>query len=350
MGWRLYRRKKSPLWYVDLSAGGRRARKSTGESDRQLAERVAAKLWAEWVPPLAPATKGALTVEEAANRMLGDPHRRRKHPTTERDLARFIAALPPEMLRLPIESSLQAWRSYLGAMTRKDGRPLAPQTLRNRTNYARLILSYARDLGAEVVPSSLQTHKAFTIGTRRAGVPKEDLRALWRTVDDYHDYRLGLVYRLAFYAGLRRGEIAALLWSHVDLRHGTLLAPGSKSARSYQRVPLQSSLAEALRHARDRHGAEGHVVPVWDRWGNPTDTPMTGPTLGHLVRRAKLSGLELPDLHRGRHTLAVSLLEAGVSIEQVSQLLRHSSIAVTQRFYGWSAVLDVAEAVDRISY
>jgi site-specific recombinase XerD len=57
-------------------------------------------------------------------------------------------------------------------------------------------------------------------------------------------------------------------------------------------------------------------------------------TFQSLFKRAGIAGHS----HRLRHLFAVSLLQKGVSIENVSKLLAHQSIRVTERHYAsWVA-------------
>jgi integrase len=53
-----------------------------------------------------------------------------------------------------------------------------------------------------------------------------------------------------------------------------------------------------------------------------------------LRRLFDLSGVPDAHSHRLRHTFAVNLLQAGVSIESVTVLLGHRSIRITERHYG----------------
>jgi integrase len=67
-----------------------------------------------------------------------------------------------------------------------------------------------------------------------------------------------------------------------------------------------------------------------DEIGDPLDPPTVSATFGRLVRAA---GLPRITLHGARHSFATVALEAGVDVLYVSEILGHSSPAVTQSVY-----------------
>jgi integrase/recombinase XerD len=91
-------------------------------------------------------------------------------------------------------------------------------------------------------------------------------------------------------------------------------------------VPLPSATVAALKRLEadgDYFFSSGRAKPQTARanWSRYLDT---------VFATAKVVGAHS---HRFRDTFAVSLLEAGVSIENVSVLLGHSSVRVTERHY-----------------
>jgi integrase len=144
----------------------------------------------------------------------------------------------------------------------------------------------------------------------------------------------------AFYAGLRRGELRALVWSDVDLAsgvihvdrsmtgHGETGAPKSRAGR--RRVPIVAALRDLLiEHKLIARRDEGHV------FGSAGTQPFT-PT---AVRRRALTawrkaGLHPIGLHECRHTFASLLIAAGVNAKAISAYLGHASIQTTFDLYG----------------
>jgi integrase len=169
--------------------------------------------------------------------------------------------------------------------------------------------------------------------------------------------------------GLRRGECLALRWSDdVDLDAGVLrvrdtvqpidgkLSTGPvKTARSRRAIPLSPAMVAMLRRHRVTQLQER--MRAANQW---TDTGLVFTTaLGHVVEprnllrvveaAAKRIGVDGVGAHTLRHSAATAWLEAGVHIRQVSDLLGHSSVAITGDVYGHSAEASARAAVDGLS-
>jgi integrase len=166
--------------------------------------------------------------------------------------------------------------------------------------------------------------------------------------------RLEALYVLALATGMRLGELLALKWSDVNLetqtlqvrstlqrtRQGYVIAqPKTKSSR--RRIALPATAVAALRKHRVRHLEEqvqfggawsGHDLVFCDPIGQPLNGINVLRTQFHgLLRRAGLPRVRFHDL---RHTAATLLLERGVNVKMVSEMLGHSSIAITLSLYG----------------
>lgn len=166
--------------------------------------------------------------------------------------------------------------------------------------------------------------------------------------------RLEALYVLAITGGLRIGELLGLTWRHVDLQAGSLQvvatlarAPSGwalgepKTQRSRRTVMLTPLAVEALRAHRARQVAERlAVADVWvDRDLVFCDT--LGGTLNpeSLSRYAFLqliarAGVPRRRFHDLRHTAATLMLKAGVPLKVVSEMLGHTTIAITADVYG----------------
>ena len=144
----------------------------------------------------------------------------------------------------------------------------------------------------------------------------------------------------AFYAGLRRGELRALLWDDVDLAgglirversmssHGEIGTPKSRAGR--RAVPIVAALRDLLVEHKLVTRRDAGLV-----FGSSARSPFT-PT---AVRRRALTawrraGLEPIGLHECRHTFASLLIAAGVNAKAITAYLGHASIQTTFDLYG----------------
>ncbi len=145
-------------------------------------------------------------------------------------------------------------------------------------------------------------------------------------IDTYADHLSPLV-RLALHTGLRRGELFALRWADVELEAARLTVRGSHAKSGQTRhVPLNT---EALRVLR----AWGPRPPGALVFPSPDDPekPLTDVKTAwlDLMKKAAITGFRFHDL---RHSFASHLVQAGVDLAVVRDLLGHSTIAMTEKY------------------
>jgi integrase len=168
-----------------------------------------------------------------------------------------------------------------------------------------------------------------------------------------------LTVMLAF--GLRRGEALGLHWSALDWESATLkithavkrvrdrtetelrtrLMIGElKTARSRRTLFLTPELVELLRRHRARLAQERMAIgPAWrehdlifpSALGSPLDPDNVSHWFSRICRRA---GLGHWHLHELRHSGASLMLAQGTDLYVVSEVLGHSSVAITKDVYG----------------
>lgn len=165
--------------------------------------------------------------------------------------------------------------------------------------------------------------------------------------------RMHPFFALAIASGMRQGELLALRWRAVDLPRRVVrvvanvsqVAGGQeygepKTKRSRRRISIPLGVAEALREHRLRqHRERLELGPAWvdhglvfcREDGAPLTPGMIYPSLFlRLVRAADLPAIRFHDL---RHTCATILLGRGVNPKVVSEMLGHSSVAITLDIY-----------------
>lgn len=132
------------------------------------------------------------------------------------------------------------------------------------------------------------------------------------------------LFRLAILTGLRRGEILALRWRHVDFNAGLLTVEDSKSGES-RRVPLHPALVDDLRSRRGR--PEAPVIAM------PNGLSPEGSSISHAFKRAARA-IGRPDLrwHDTRHLAGSALLDTGASLPEVAAMLGHKTLVMSRRY------------------
>ncbi len=159
---------------------------------------------------------------------------------------------------------------------------------------------------------------------------------------------------LTLSTGMREDELLALKWQDVDLERATLLVHSNliwtpeghvfeeaKTEHSRRRIGLTRTAIAALR--RHRACQDEERSRLGDAWtdldlvfpnavGRPhSASNLTQRKYRRLVRKAELPYIRFHDL---RHTAATLLIARGVNIKVVSEMLGHSSIAITLGIYG----------------
>ena len=165
--------------------------------------------------------------------------------------------------------------------------------------------------------------------------------------------RYAPLFALLVHTGLRRGEALALGWTDIDLTtrmlrvrgtlarvQGRLLVTEPKTAKSKRFVPLSAPAQRLLREVRaaqnderQRAGSAWHETGFvfTTEFGEPCD-PRNG--LRALKVAATRAGLADAGLHTLRHSAASVMLTHGIPLKVVSDILGHSSIAITGDVYG----------------
>lgn len=186
------------------------------------------------------------------------------------------------------------------------------------------------------------------------------------------DDRFDALYVLAITTGMRQGEMLALRWKDVSLERGTVQVRGTlhwtkgggfsisdpKTKASRRLVQLTAPAVEGLRRQRitqngerllSGKGWEDNGFVFTNARGRPLDAiNVVRRSFKPLLKRAGVPDIRFHDL---RHTAATLLLEQGVHVKYVSEMLGHSTIAVTLDLYSHvtpSMHGEAARAMERV--
>jgi integrase len=148
---------------------------------------------------------------------------------------------------------------------------------------------------------------------------------------------------LALNTGMRRGELLSLQWSDVNLAAKLVTVTGVNAKSGHtRRIPLNAEALAVLEGWQGRQErTDGLVFPGAD--GGRMDN--INRSWRGVASAAKLVDFKFHDL---RHSFASKLVQAGVDLYTVKELLGHSEIAMTEK-YSHLAPDNLRAAVERIA-
>ena len=165
------------------------------------------------------------------------------------------------------------------------------------------------------------------------GLPWKEVRAMIDSIDTCHPdgLRDKAILLLLAMLGLRSGEVRALELDHVDWRAAELRLPYTKT-RCERVLPLVQEVGAALADYV-LHGRPTVDVPqIFLRHGPRPGPINTSNTIIWIIRRHLAgAGIQHPQggAHMLRHSLATRMVNEGVPIKSVADVLGHVSINTT---------------------
>jgi integrase len=140
-----------------------------------------------------------------------------------------------------------------------------------------------------------------------------------RFTKETRDHWLKPMVIIAIESAMRRGELLALEWKHVDQVRRTAHLPMTKNGRS-RTVPLSSRAIRTLQEIP--RSIDGRVFPI-SHW-----------TVEQVFERAsKLAGLAGVHFHDLRHTAATRLAEKVPNLIELAAITGHSNVGMLKRYY-----------------
>jgi integrase len=163
-----------------------------------------------------------------------------------------------------------------------------------------------------------------------------------RLVLDCVSPRFRNFFIVAFFTGMRFGEMAALKWKHVDFRLGVIkvretLVKGEtgppKTKKSVRDIRMLPPVVEAIRDQRRVTMGKSEYVFL-NQYDEPV-LPMS--TNFHVWKPAlKEAGLQPRSLYQTRHTFATLMLDAGEHPGWVQKMMGHETMQmIYEKYYSY---------------
>ena len=347
-----HKREGRTYYYVRYTTPDGKRRKEKAGPRRRDAERLLDRRLGEiartvhdevpWVDPRA--RSSSVSFRDFAARFL-DAHPGRKrsdhYPDTVPRIVRFFGDKP---LRSIGRRDIDGLRESLRVERIRGNRRRSPTTVLKYLRVAHRMFRIAYDW--ELISNNPCAHMTFPSPTKPQDrhLSPAEFRALHAGAPSW--LRPILVFAVA--TGMRRGEVAALRWEHVDRTAGLVWVPTeTKTGRRPVRLSEHASrvLCDIKRHV------DGFVFHTAQGQPFDSESRRTALTRGTRLAAARV-GVPNVTFHCLRHTFASWAVRAGTPLYEVQHLLGHSSPAMTQRYavlrpgHGASATAAVDAALE----
>lgn len=322
----LYRQKNSPYWFMSFTANGKQYKRSTGTTDKRLAEAIIGKIKAQII-------EGKwFEVDEAKQHTFGEM------------MDKFMSEHAPS-------KEIKTQKSYITSLNNLNkyfkGMLLSEITPLSISDY------YQKRKGDGVTVSSINREfamlsKAFNLAWKRwewckenpcskiQREPENNQVDRWLTHEEserlipvcsgYLNGDMGDIVIIALHTGIREGEILNLKWTEVDIFRKviTIIKTKNKTPRT---IPMNETTYQILLRRSKVRAMSGYIFTT----GNGTR---------HMVRNLirefdkAVEKAEIKDFtfHCLRHTAATWMIQSGVDIYTVSKILGHKDIKTTMRY------------------
>ena len=168
--------------------------------------------------------------------------------------------------------------------------------------------------------------------------------------------------------GLRRGEVAGLMWSNVNLDERELyikntritakseiFQESTKTSSSYRTLPIEQEMYDYLTELKQKQEdnkkfygnayCDSGFVCCYDN-GEPLKVSYISHAFSDLLKKNNLPHIRFHDL---RHSTATALLRSGVNLKVIQEILGHSTMATTANFYLHPDIEEKRKAIGTMS-
>ncbi len=315
--------KRNKVWWMNFVCQGRQVRRSTGTTDKRLADAILAKIKVQIAEGRYFETREEQerTFGEMMDRYLKERAVLKAPKSHLRDRQalnhllpvfgeRVLAEVAPKLL-----AGYKAQRRIEGAAPATVNKEL--QLVRHAFNVAMREWEWCRENPMHRV-SMERVHNEID---------------RWLTTDEEQRLLqasspwLCEIIMFAMNTGMRQGEILNLQWQDVDFARGILMVMRSKNG-TRRVIPLNAKVYELLAAKQAVAGATQGRVFTTPR-GNELQVRFLVREFCEARNRAGIPDFRFHDL---RHTFATRLVQRGVDLYKVQRLLGHKTSVMTQRY------------------
>lgn len=326
----LYRRPDSDIYWMAFAHNGKVFRKSTGTTDRKLAEKILAKVqiqviegrWFEFD------SSRQHTFEDLMEKYMREYSAVHKAASTHEKDQFLLAHLTPVFSGLSLNEITP--RMIANYKTGRLADNASPASVRNELR----LLGHAFNIALKqwewvkdnpVSKVSFKELKARTID--RWLTPEEEDNLMRASTGRLNGQLVDIII-IALNTGMSQEEIIKLSWQNVDLFRRTITTTRKKTTKT-RTIPINNTVIELLKQRYKVRPITGSGTVFFNRAGNMVDAAKLKAA---FVRAVKEAGIENFRFHDLRHTFATRLVQRGVDLYKVAKLLGHKDVTTTQRY------------------
>ena len=317
----LFRKKRSPYWWYSIMRDGRRVFASTGTKDKKLADMSFTRMKdnlikGELTGKLAPITVAALLERY----MTYSKVNKISHLTDAARVANLTEFLGNKVAGSLTSADLDSYKAARKA-TLRGGKPIAPSTINRELQVLRA--AYNKGIEWKLVKHNPVVRVFLSEKGRvrdRRLTPEEKAKLLSVSSPELRRFIL-----MGLKTGGRHSEILNLKWKDVDFARNTIAFRVTKTGEP-RRVPIHPDALEVLR-GLPRHGEYVFADADGKRYNRSSWIRY------QFERAVDQAGIRGVVIHTLRHAFASELVEKGVDLKTVAELLGHSSTRMVDQVY-----------------
>lgn len=256
------------------------------------------------------------------------------------------------------QDDLQGWRTWINTKTTADGAPLRTATKNAAYRELKAVLNFAEARGIlttnpikKITSFRDPYQQAIQVRLRYYTADEfkkfiEEAKKVYQKKNDLRTGGLYIFFLLAYYTGMRKGEINALRWSDIEderyiwvrrsiaqkLKGEAWVETPPKNQSSVRRIQMPEILLTALSEHRENQTRAGRWNQNLFICGGPAPIPDTAIENANKLY-GKLAGVKHITIHEFRHSHASLLCNAGVNIKEIARRLGHSNVEITLKTY-----------------
>ena len=208
--------------------------------------------------------------------------------------------------------------------------------------------------------------KAKTAKEKKPFLDENQAKELLSMVQDYSQFNT--IIKVLLYTGMRSGECLALRWQDIDFENRTIHIENTltdvggkhwlqppKTATSNRFIGLSDVLADIIREHKKQQDIKKAAAGCLYKYPEMVFTTESG----NYIDRSRLNtqfrrfventSFEFATLHTLRHCNATLLINSGIDLKIVSELLGHSDVSTTANIYADVLQSSKAKVADLVS-